>query len=90
VKASKIVVVYTVDLFMCPILDHIHIKCIHSRTPLWELLLDVIHVPLFTYVEDVVRHVLIIILKKLKFMFTTCWVEGLMLLSCIVHPSSLA
>jgi hypothetical protein len=40
---------------MCPILDYIHVKCIHSHNPFWELMLEVIHVPLFTYLEDVVR-----------------------------------
>jgi hypothetical protein len=93
VKASKIVMVYTVGWFMCPILDYIHVKCVHSRNPFWELLLEVIHVLLFTYVEDVVRACY------------TCWLlfwrsgsiclthvswGGLMLVSCIVHPSSFA
>jgi hypothetical protein len=35
-------------------LDHIHVKCIHTCTPLCEMWLEVIHVPLFSYVEDVV------------------------------------
>ena len=33
VKASKIVMVYTVGRLMCPILDYIHVKCVHPRIP---------------------------------------------------------
>jgi hypothetical protein len=53
-------------------------------------LLEVIHVPLFTYVEDVVRAYYTCCLSfwRSGSMFTTCWVKGLMLLSCIMHPSS--
>jgi hypothetical protein len=77
---------------MSPILDYIHVKCIHSCTPLWEMLPEVIHVPLFTYVEDVVRTYYTCCLSfwRSGSIFTTCWVKGLMLLSCIVHPSSFA
>jgi hypothetical protein len=84
VKTSKIVVVYTVDWFMCPMLNHIHVKCIHTCTPLWEMWLEVIHVTLFFYVEDVVwacYTCCLIILRKWKFMSTTCGWR----ISCCCH-----
>jgi hypothetical protein len=93
VKASKIVMVYTVGWFMCPILDYIHVKCVLSHNPFWEWLLEANHVLLFTYVEDVVRacytHLLLFGMNGSICLTHVIW-GGLMFVSCLVHSSSFA
>jgi hypothetical protein len=93
VKARKIVMVYTVGWIMCLMLDYIHVKYVHPRNPFWELLLEDIHVLLFTYVEDVVRTSYMYWLlfgRSGSICLTHVIWGGLMLVSCTVHPSSFA
>jgi hypothetical protein len=93
VKASKIVVVYTVVWFMCPMLNHVHVKCIHTCTPLWEMWLEVIHVTLFFLCWRCglsMLHVLSYHFVEVEVYVYHMWVEDLMLLSCILHTSSFA
>ena len=78
---------------MCPMLDYIHVKCIHTCTPLWEMWLKVIHVPLFSYVEDCglsMLDVLFYHFEEVEVYVYHMWEEDLMLLSCILHTSSFA
>jgi hypothetical protein len=74
-------------------LIHIHVKCVHPRIPFWELLLEVIHVLLFTYVEGVFRACYmcwLLFWRRGSICLTHVRWGGLMLVSCIVHPSFFA
>jgi hypothetical protein len=58
---------------MCPMLDYIHVKCIHTCTPLWEMWLKVIHVPLFSYVEDCGLSMLDVLFYHFEEVEVYCW-----------------